>query len=98
MKKILVVLIALYFTNSFSNNKELYHRVKIEYNNSLEFNMLINSGISIDHGIHKKNEYFESDFSESEIVLLNQLNFDYSIVINDVSSYYRNRNNPNHKD
>ena len=80
MKKILVVLITLYFTNSFSNNKELYHRVKIEYNNSLEFNMLINSGISIDHGIHKKNEYFESDFSESEIVLLNQLNFDYSIV------------------
>lgn len=98
MKKILVVLIGLYFTNSFSNNKELYHRVKIEYNNSLEFNMLINSGISIDHGIHKKNEYFESDFSESEIVLLNELNFDYSIVINDVSSYYRNRNNPNHKD
>ena len=36
MKKILVILIALYFTNSFSNNKELYHRVKIEYNNSLE--------------------------------------------------------------
>ena len=62
MKKILITLFVLFFTNSFSNNKELYHRIKIKYSNALEFNTLLNSGISIDHGIHKKNEYFESDF------------------------------------
>ena len=98
MKKILITLFVLFFTNSFSNNKELYHRIKIKYSNALEFNTLLNSGISIDHGIHKKNEYFESDFSESEISILTELNFNYSIVINDVSSFYKNRNIPSHKD
>ena len=98
MKKILITLFVLFFTNSFSNNKELYHRIKIEYSNALEFNTLLNSGICIDHGIHKKNEYFESDFSESEISILTELNFNYSIVINDVSSFYKNRNIPSHKD
>ena len=98
MKKILIILFTLFITNAFSNKKELYHRVKIEYSNSIEFNKLLNSGVCIDHGIHKKNEYFESDFSETELLILNELNFEYSIIINDVSAFYKNRNNPNHKD
>jgi hypothetical protein len=59
---------------------------------------LNNSGICTDHGIHKKNKYFETDLSQSEINILEDLGFNYSIEINDVSQYYRNINNPNHKD
>lgn len=88
----------LLFFNSYSNSNDLFHRVKIEYNNSLEFNKLVNSGITIDHGIHKKNKYFESDFSDSDLSILNELNINYSILIHDVSSFYKNRNNPDHKD
>ena len=98
MKRFLIILFTLFITNTFSNKKELYHRVKIEYSNSIEFNTLLNSGVCIDHGVHKKNEYFESDFSESEIAILDELNFEYLIIINDVSSFYKNRNNQNHKD
>ena len=95
MKRFLIILFTLFITNTFSNKKELYHRVKIEYSNSIEFNTLLNSGVCIDHGVHKKNEYFESDFSESEIAILDELNFEYLIIINDVSSFYKNRNNQN---
>jgi len=64
----------------------------------LEFIKLVNSGINVDHGIHKKNKYFESDFYDYDLSILNELNINYSILIHDVSSFYKNRNNPDHKD
>ena len=99
MKK-LVFLLILFLQFSFVNSQEneLFHRVKINYNSFENFEKLLNSGIAIDHGIHKKNDYFESDFSESEIQIIENFNIDYEIIIYDVVSYYKNRNNPDHKD
>ena len=34
----------------------------------------------------------------SEILDIEKLNIDYNIEIYDLKSYYKNRNNPNHKD
>ena len=98
MKKKLFFLAILCSFNIYSSNIELYHRVKIQYENISELNTLNNSGICTDHGIHKKNKYFETDLSQSEINILEDLGFNFSIEISDVSQYYRNINNPNHKD
>ncbi|MEC9108634.1 MAG: hypothetical protein VX472_03660, partial [Bacteroidota bacterium] len=96
MKKALFITISLLFF-SFANSQEseLYHKVKINYISSENFDRLVQSGIPLDHGIHKKNQYFESDFSESEIQLIEKLNIDYNIEIYDLKSFYKNRNNPN---
>ena len=98
MKKSLFFLAFIFNFNIYSSNIELYHRVKIQYENISDLDKLSNSGICIDHGIYKKNEYFETDLSQTEINILEDLDFDYSIEINDVSQYYRNINNPKHKD
>ncbi|MEO2056168.1 MAG: M14 family zinc carboxypeptidase, partial [Flavobacteriaceae bacterium] len=99
MKKLVFLLILfLHFSFVNSQENELFHRVKINYNSSKNFEKLLNSGIAIDHGIHKKNDYFESDFSESEIQIIEKLNIDYKIIIYDIVTYYKNINNPDHKD
>ena len=99
MKRLIfIIIIFLQFNYVNSQEAELYHRVKINYNSSENFERLIESGIPLDHGIHKKHQYFESDFSESEIQLIENLNIDYNIEIYDLKSFYKNRNNPNHKD
>lgn len=98
MNKSLFFLAFIFNFNIYSSNIELYHRVKIQYENISDLDKLSNSGICIDHGIHKKNEYFETDLSQTEINILEDLDFNYSIEINDVSQYYRNINNPKHKD
>ena len=99
MKRLIfIIIIFLQFNYVNSQEAELYHRVKINYNSSENFERLLESGIPLDHGIHKKHQYFESDFSESEIQLIENLNIDYNIEIYDLKSYYKNRNNPNHKD
>ena len=99
MKRLIfIIIIFLQFNYVNSQEAELYHRVKINYNSSENFERLLESGIPLDHGIHKKHQYFESEFSESEIQLIENLNIDYNIEIYDLKSYYKNRNNPNHKD
>ena len=99
MKRLIfIVIFFLQFNYVNSQEAELYHRVKINYNSYENFERLLESGISLDHGLHKKNSYFESDFSESEILIIENLNINYSIEIYDVVSHYKNRNNPNHKD
>jgi len=99
MKRLIfIIIIFLQFNYVNSQEAELYHRVKINYNSSENFERLLESGIPLDHGIHKKHQYFESDFSESEIQLIENLNIDYNIEIYDLKSFYKNRNNPNHKD
>ena len=54
MKKNLFFLAILCNFNIYSSNIELFHRVKIQYENISELNRLNNSGICTDHGIHKK--------------------------------------------
>ena len=98
MKKILFLLTILITFDIHSSNIELFHRVKIQYENILELNELSTMGICLDHGIHTNDKYFETDLSQSEVNILNDLNINFSIEINDVSQYYRNINNPNHKD
>ena len=78
---------------SFSQNKEKFHKVKINYSSPNDLVKLANQGVAIDHGIHKKNHFFISDFSETEIQIISSAAIDYEILINDVTQFYINRNN-----
>jgi murein tripeptide amidase MpaA len=76
----------------FSQKNEKFHKVKINYTSPADLVKLTNQGVCIDHGLHKKNHFFISDFSESEIEKMLSLNFDYEILINDVTHFYKQRN------
>ena len=77
-------------------NSSEYHRAKIYYNSPEQLEQLINAGIPMDHGIHKKNHFFESDFSSEEISMVRANGFQVEVTIEDVKSFYLNRNNPSH--
>ena len=76
----------------FSQKNEKFHKVKINYTSPADLVKLANQGVCIDHGLHKKNHFFISDFSESEIEKMLSLNFDFEILINDVTHFYKQRN------
>ena len=82
---------------SFSQKDEKFHKVKINYNSTIDLVKLANQGVGIDHGLHKKNHFFISDFSESEIGKIKSLEIDYEILINDVTKFYNQRNNSQNK-
>ena len=81
----------------FSQKNEKFHKVKINYTSTSDLVKLANQGVCIDHGLHKKNHFFISDFSESEIEKMLSLNFDYDILINDVTHFYKQRNKLSNK-
>ncbi len=81
----------------FSQKNEKFHKVKINYTSTADLVKLAKQGVCIDHGLHKKNHFFISDFSESEIEKMLSLNFDYEILINDVTHFYKQRNKLSNK-
>lgn len=99
MKKIIAIIALITSSFTFAQNPNTsFHRAKIYYNDAESFERLYKAGIAVDHGIHKKNTYFESDFSEAELLRVEQLGFTIEKTILDVNSYYRNQNDPTHKD
>lgn len=90
MKKFALLTILFLAIAGISQNQK-YHRVKI-YGTDKQLAELAATGICMDHGDHKKNTWFESDFSEEEIALIKKSALRYEITISDVSSYYANRN------
>lgn len=75
----------------FSQN---YSRVKINAND-IDLQKLANMGVTIDHGIHKQDLFYISDFSSREIQTMREHNYDIEILIDDVETYYREiLNNP----
>ena len=93
----LLIFFAFFPFLCFSQKNEKFHKVKINYTSPADLVKLANQGVCIDHGLHKKNHFFISDFSESEIEKMLSLNFDYEILINDVTHFYKQRNKLSNK-
>jgi len=70
-----------------------YSRVKI-FTDGKGLKELSAAGVGIDHGDFKKNTFFISDFSETEINIMKQKGFKYEIQIDDVQQFYQEQNNP----
>lgn len=64
-----------------------YSRLKILATNQ-ELSKLANLGVAIDHGIHKEDVFFISDFSKVERAIMDQYGFSYEVLIEDVQAYY----------
>ena len=93
MKQCLTILLFFLISNlNFSQKNEVFYKIKINYSSLEELINLANHGVNIDHGFHKKNHFYISDFSETELDKIKSLNFNYEILINDVTEFYKNRN------
>ena len=85
MKKLITLLFAVISTLSFAQSS--YSRVKV-FADVLELKRLGDLGVTVDHGIFKEGTFFISDFSNLEIAIMNENNFDYEVLIEDVQAYY----------
>lgn len=78
----IAVLFAVQFTFA-----QKYSKVKI-YANNAELAQLASMGLAIDHGTRKQDTYYISDFSEQEILVIDQSGLPYEVVVDDVKAYY----------
>lgn len=68
-----------------------YSRVKI-FGTDNQIQELSNQGVTIDHGVSKKNTFFISDFSAAEVDIIQASGLQYEIIYKDVQKYYREIN------
>ena len=93
MKKYLPIVLCFLISNlNYSQKSDIFYKIKINYSNQEELVKLINNGVNIDHGFHKKNHFYISDFSENEFQKIKSLAFDYEVLIEDVTQFYQKRN------
>lgn len=86
-------LLFLIFT-VFNGNGQVdkYSRVKIHFDNGKTLKELSELGFEVDHGQHKLGRYFVSEFSSSEIKILDKYNFHYEIITKDVVAEFLAKN------
>ena len=91
MKNMLLTLTAiLSFTLSFAQQRETYSRVKVILDAKEQTMVrLSQTGVAVDHGDYRKNQYFISDFSESELKAIKDAGFTTEVLIEDVKKHYR---------
>lgn len=98
MKRLLTLLIILSTLSVFAQKtKEKVHRARIYYSSQETLEQLSHAGIALDHGKHKKNVFIESDFTDSDIQIAKNLGHKVDIVINDIQSFYIQRNQDDHR-
>jgi hypothetical protein len=90
MFKYLFSILLLVNAALFAQN-EIYHKAKI-LTGKEGLKKLGALGVCIDHGQVKKNTWFVSDFSQSELTKIKQAGLAYELLIKDVSNYYQERN------
>ncbi len=87
-----IILSLILCFNVYSQRSQEFHKVKINYNSSSDLITLSNMGVCIDHGIHKKNHFFISDFSQKDLEKIKSMGFNFEILIEDVTKFYQERN------
>ncbi|MCF8451449.1 MAG: hypothetical protein K9G49_16375, partial [Taibaiella sp.] len=75
-----------------AQKREQFSRAKIHLDPNHTIYGLSSLGLAVDHGEHKKNTFFISDFSETEIAQARAAGFVVDIQIADVSKHYRDQN------
>lgn len=74
-----------------AGSQELYKRVKINLV-GVGLDQINAFGIPMDHGVSKKGHFFISEYSESDLARLDELNIEYEVLIEDVVAYYQSQN------
>ena len=93
--KLLHIILAMLLlaTNVSAQKQERYSRAKI-YLDTKQHTIqdLAKLGVAVDHGEHKKNTFFVTDFSATELKAIRKASFKVQIIIKDVSKHYREQN------
>lgn len=100
MKKLLftVLLSSCLFLSSFTSAQALaqesviYQKAKISFNQSQDLERLVALDIPVDHGIHKKDYYFISEFSTVELDQIRASGFQVEILVADVKAEFLAQN------
>lgn len=90
-KRILLLLLFVCFT-AVSQTKPKYSKAKITYNGPENFQKLMQLGIAVDHGQHKKGVFIISDFSDTELELARQAGMQVDVLIEDAEADFIKRN------
>lgn len=91
-KSILLAVLFFITLSVTAQKQEVYSKARIHYNTAEDFQKLVQSGIAMDHGKHKKGTFIENDFSETEILTAKALDLKVEILIDNVQEFYINRN------
>ena len=83
----LTLLSLIFICLSWSANAQDYSRLKVFVTND-QLIKLGNLGVTVDHGIRKEGSFFISDFSSAERAIMDQYEFDYDVLVEDVEQYY----------
>lgn len=86
MKYYITILLLWLSTAGFSQEK--YAKARI-WASSEKLSTLAELGVPVDHGTFKQNTYLISDFSESELAIIENQGIQVDILIEDVQRYYQ---------
>ena len=81
--------------STYGQQKDVYQKAKIYYNQEKTLTQLSDLGISLDHGIHKKGYFYISEFSEKEIAIARNQGYEVDILIPDLKAHFLNENKKN---
>lgn len=89
MKKITLILLALCLS-LVSTSQSKYSKLRIWGGNEV-LRSIAEAGVTVEHGIHKRDTWYVSDFSDQEIAILDKMGINYDVLIDDVQAYYQSR-------
>lgn len=89
-KKTITVLVTFLLSVNITFS-EIHHRVKIHLNGN-DIREISALGLAMDVSDHKPGIFIIGEYSESELKLVSEAGFHYDILIEDMSSYYIERN------
>lgn len=92
MKTSILSLLLLLSFQIVAQTPERYDRVTIQLSAEQNLFQIARLGIDVTHGDYAPGKYFTSDFSQSEIQLMQAAGINYSIVLEDVQQFYVNQN------
>ncbi len=100
MKKLIVniqrvglfLLFLIFITFNINGQVEKYSRIKIHFDNGKTMQQLAALGIEVDHGQHKLGRFFVSEFSSTEIALLQKNKFHIEVLSKDIVAEFLEKN------
>jgi hypothetical protein len=92
MKATFLLITLFIITLSVFSQNQKYSRVNIPLKDKTTYSQLLSLGLAIDHGHWHGNSNLETDLSEWEIKQLQNNQFDYTILIEDVKAHYKKIN------
>ncbi len=87
MKHKLFLFLFVIFLQVSAQNNEIYSKARIFTSNKADIENLLKNGIAVDHGVHKKNVYVESIFSQKELNRATSLGYNVKIIIPDMKKH-----------